>query len=65
MAGGSLETCVALIKVAVDIDMTEFPALEAGLVVMRVVMGEGCIVITAGPPDFGVSDSNFFFFGQR
>ena len=64
MTGGSLETGGALIQVAVDVDMTEFPALEAGLVVAGMVTSEGCVVVAAGPPDFGVSDSNLFFIGQ-
>ena len=64
VAGGSLETGGALIQVAVDVDMTEFPALEAGLVVTGVVTGKGCVMVAASPPDFSASDSDFFF-GQR
>ena len=64
MARGSLETGGALIEVAVDTDMTEFPVLKAGFVIMEVVISEGCIMVTAGPPDFGMSNGGFFFFGQ-
>ena len=44
--------------------MPKFPALEAGLMVSGMIMGEGCVMVTAGPPDFGVSEGDFFF-GQR
>ena len=64
MAGGSLETGGAFVEMTIDVDVTEFPALEAGLVVAEIVTSEGCIVVAAGPPDFGVSDSNLFFIGQ-
>ena len=64
MAGGSLETGGALVQVAIDADVAKFPALEAGLMITGMVMGEGCVMVTAGSPDFGVSDGNFFFLGQ-
>ena len=65
MVRESLETGGALIQVAVDADMTELPILEAGFVVLEVVMDKGCVMVATGPPDFCASDSNFFFFGQR
>ena len=65
MARRSLETGGALIEVAVNVDVAEFPALEAGFVITRVVMGKGCIVVAASPPDFSMGDSDFFFLGQR
>ena len=46
-------------------DVSKFPVLEAGSMIVGVVLGEGCIMVTASPPDFGASDSNFFFFGQQ
>ena len=46
----------------IDMDVTEFPRLEAGFMVMRVVMSKGCIVVTASPPDFSTDDHGFFFF---
>ena len=61
MAGGSLEASGAFIKVAIDTDVTEFPALEAGLMIVEVVPSEGRIVVAASPPDFSVSDGNLFF----
>ena len=64
VAGGSLETSGALIEMAVDVDVTKFPALEAGFVITEMVTSEGCIMVTAGPPDFSASNSGFFFFGQ-
>ena len=49
----------------VDVDVSQFPTLEADLVVAGVVSGEGSIVVAASPPDFSVDDSNLFFYGQR
>ena len=65
MARGSSETGGAFIQMAVDADVTKFPALETGFMITGVVTGEGYIMVTAGPPNFGVSDHSFFFFGQR
>ena len=50
---------------AIDTDMTEFSTLEASFMVAGMVTSEGCIVVAACPPDFSMSDSDFFFFGQR
>ena len=61
---GSPETDGALIQGAVDADMPELPALKAGLIVSGVVMDERCVMVTTGPPDFGVLKSSFFFSGQ-
>ena len=61
MARGSLETGGTFVKMAVDTDVSEFPALEAGFVVTGMVMGKGCVMVTACPPDFGASDGNFLF----
>ena len=44
-------------------DVPEFPALEAGFVVSRVIAGEGGVMVAASPPDFGVNGGGFFFFG--
>ena len=65
MTRGSLETGGTLIKMVIDVDVTKFPALEAGFVVSGMVTGEGCVMVTAGPPDFGASDGGLFFLGQR
>ena len=46
-------------------DMPEFPALEAGLMILGVVMSKGGVMVAAGPPDFGVLEGSFFIFGQR
>ena len=64
MAGGSLKTGGTLVVMIVNVDVSEFPALEAGFVVSEMVTGEGGVIVTAGPPDFGVSDDGFFFFSQ-
>ena len=64
MAGGSLEAGGALRKVIINADMTKFPALKAGLMVVGVVTSEGSIMVTASPPDFRASNGSFLFFGQ-
>ena len=61
MTWGSLKTGEALIEMAVDVDVSEFPALETGCVIMEVIVGEGYVVVTAGPPDFSVGDSSLLF----
>ena len=63
MARGSLQTGGVLVQVAVDMDVAKFPALEAGFMIVKVVMGEGGVMVAASPPDFGVSDSNLLFLG--
>ena len=65
MAGGSLETGGAFVEMTVDMDVAEFPALEAGFVVAGMVSGERYVMVAASPPDFGASEGNFFFLGQR
>ena len=65
VTGRPLETSGALVKRAVDADMSEFPAMEAGLVVMGVVSGQGGVMVTTGPPDVGAFEGGLFFFGQR
>ena len=50
---------------AVDTDMPNFPALEADFMVTGVVAGEGSIIVTVGPLDFGASDSDLLFLDQR
>ena len=49
----------------VDVDMSKLPVLEAGFMVMGVVMDEGCVVVAASPPDFCVGEGSFFFLDQR
>ena len=63
MARGGPETDGVFVKVAVDANVTKFPALETGLMVTGVVTSEGYVMVTAGPPDFSVSEGDFFFFG--
>ena len=65
MTRGSLEAGGALIKMAVDTDVAKLSTLEASFMVMEVVTSKGCVVVAASPPDFSVSDSNFFFCDQR
>ena len=49
---------------AVHVDVSKFPALEAGFVVMGMVTGEGYIMVAAHPSDLGVDDSDLFFLSQ-
>ena len=65
MTRGSFKTDGALVEAAVDMDVSKFPTLEAGLIVVRVALSKGCVIVTAGLPDFGVSDSDLFFLSQR
>ena len=65
VAGGSFETNRAFVEMAVDADVAKFPALEAGLMIVGVVSGERCVMVTTGPPDFGVSEGDLFFLGQE
>ena len=65
MARGPFETSGALVKWAVDADVSELPAVEAGFMVTGVVAGQGDVVVTAGPPDVGTFQGGLFFFGQR
>ena len=54
VAGGSFEADRAFVEGAVDANVSEFPALEAGFVVSGMVTGEGSVMVTASPPNFGV-----------
>ena len=65
MTRGGLKTGGALVQVAVDADVSKVPALEAGLMVVEVVMSKGHVVVTAGPSDLDVGDSNLLFLSQR
>ena len=40
MAGGGFETGGTFVEMAVDADVTKFPVLEAGFVIVGVVMSE-------------------------
>ena len=64
MAGRSLEAGGALIEVTINADMTKFPTLKAGFIVVEVVTSKRSVMVTANPPDFYVSKDGFFFFGQ-
>ena len=64
MTQGSPEAYGALIQETVETDMPEFPALEAGFMVSGVITDKGSVMVAAGPPDFGVNEGGFFFFGQ-
>ena len=64
MARGPLETGRAFVEGTVDANVSKFPALEAGFMVTGVVMRQGGVVVTAGPPDVGAFQGNLFFFSQ-
>ena len=63
MARGSSETGGAFVKVAIDADVAKFSTLETGFMVAGMVTSKGCIMVAVSPPDFGVSEGNFLFFG--
>ena len=44
-------------------DVSKFPALEAGFMITGVVTRQGDVMVTAGPPDLSASEGNFFFLG--
>ena len=61
---GSLGVGEAFVEAAVDTDVPEFAALEACLIVLRMIIGKGCVMVVSGPPDFCVVDGNLLFVGQ-
>ena len=63
MARGPLETGGALVQGIVGANVSQFPTVEAGFVVSRVIMGQGGVVATAGLSNVGAFQGNFFFFG--
>ena len=63
VTGGPLETSGAFVEGAIDANMSEFPALEAGFMITRVVLGQRGVVVTTGPPDVGAFQGDFFFSG--
>ena len=65
VARGSFETGGAFVKGTVDTNVSELPALEAGLMVSGVVTGQGSVMVTASPSNFGAFQDDFFFFGQE
>ena len=65
MARGSFKTGGAFVQGAIDTDVSELPAFEAGLMVSRVISGEGSIMVTASPPNVGTFQGDFFFLGQK
>ena len=65
MAWGIFKAGGALVQVAVDTDVSEFPALEAGFMIAGVITSKGYVMVTACPLNFSVSDGIFFFFSQR
>ena len=64
MARGSFETDGIFVKTAVMMNVSKLLALEAGLVVVEMIMGEEYIMVAICPLDFGVSDGNLLFQGQ-
>ena len=65
VARRSLETDGAFVKTTVDMNLSEFSALEVGLIVVRVVVSKGYIVVATCPPNFGARDSDLFFLGKE
>ena len=56
MFWGGLKAGGALVEMTVDMNVSEFPTLKAGLIVVGMVIGQRCIMITASPPDLGVDE---------
>ena len=44
----------AFIQRTIDVNVSEFPTLEAGFMVIGMVTGEGGVVVTASPPNFSM-----------
>ena len=63
VTGGGFKTDGA--KVAIDVEVVEFPALEAGFIVTGRVTGKGHVVVTVCLSDFSMGDSSLFFLSQR
>ena len=60
MAREGLETSGAFVKMAVDMDVTEPPTLEASFMIAGMITSKGYVMVTASPPDFGVSEGDLF-----
>ena len=57
-AGGTL------VKVTVNADMSEFPALKAGFIIVEVVTGKGCVMVTTCPSNLSAGKGVMFLLGQ-
>ena len=64
MARGGFETGGALIEGTIDADVSKFPALEAGFMVLGMVVRQRGVMVAASPPNFGAFQGGFFFFSQ-
>ena len=49
---------------AIDMDVSKFPVLKAGLIVVGVIMGRGYVMVTTCPPDLSASKGVMFFLSQ-
>ena len=63
MARGGFKTGGALIEGAVDVNVSKFPALEAGFVVSGMVVRQGSVMVAASPPNFSAFQGGFLSFG--
>ena len=64
MTERGFQTGRAFIEMVVDADVVEFPVLEAGFMVIGMVMGKRCIVVAICPPDFSMGKGVMFLFCQ-
>ena len=64
MAKSKLQTGKTFIEVAVYTDMPKFPVLETGSIVMGMIMGKGCIMVTTSLSGFDAGDGNLLLLGQ-
>ena len=53
MTQGSFEAGGALVEMTIDTDVSKFPVLEAGFMVLGAVSGKGCIIVTTSPVERG------------
>ena len=64
VARGEFQTGGTFIEVAVHTDMPKFPTLEAGFIVMMVIIGKECIMVATSPSNLGLGDGTLFFLSQ-
>ena len=65
MTWGGLETGGAFIEMIVNMDVSKLPTLEAGLIIVEMVMGKRYIMVTAGPPDLNMGEGIIFCLSQE
>ena len=59
-----LEIGGVLVEATVDMNMPKFPVLKVGFMILRMVTGEGCVMVATCPPDLSLGDDNLFLLSQ-